>query len=202
MADQIVRFLMRHQWRWHLMNDGEDSERKWAQLAYQEPDSSLLSQGITRMRWVWKGRLIHQRTGKGGYHNCIMGVFPRDTDTGHDVKHCKAICASPDGKMLALSADASQRKSGEKYTVDVYDLASGDLLREMPVHTRKICCLAWSSDSRLLASGGEDKTIQITNESGGVVCALQGHTDEIACVAWMPDGSLIIRLSLPSFRTR
>ncbi|MGA9593274.1 MAG: hypothetical protein WBS18_09265, partial [Candidatus Acidiferrales bacterium] len=49
--------------------------------------------------------------------------------------------------------------------------------------------IAFSPDSRLLASGSEDRTIKLWNAaSGKKVRTLSGHSDAVNCVAFSPDG--------------
>ena len=49
--------------------------------------------------------------------------------------------------------------------------------------------IAFSPDSRLLASGSEDHTIKLWDvASGNKVRTLSGHSDSVNCVAFSPDG--------------
>jgi serine/threonine protein kinase/Tol biopolymer transport system component len=50
-------------------------------------------------------------------------------------------------------------------------------------------CVAWSPDSRRLASGGNNEMIKIWDARAGTLSLrLQGHTDFVQSVAWSPDG--------------
>jgi WD40 repeat protein len=200
-ADQVVRFLLRHEEgiKGQMARAAQeeststreaDRERRWAQRAYQEPDDSFLSQSIKAMRWIWKGRLIHQRVGKPGYH-CCMGLW---CESNGEDKCGEAVRISLDGKLLAQCGRVVKDEQGvgvEKFTVVVRDIHRGEQCREMPIHKGKITCLAFSHDSKLLASGGEDEMVHVTDESGAIVYTLQGHAGRVICVAWMPDNSLI-----------
>ena len=88
---------------------------------------------------------------------------------------------SPDGRMLATREYVTG-------IITLWDVASGKQLRtiEDPVTVRSI---AFSSDSRLLASGSEDHTIKLWNvASGRKVRTLSGHSDAVNSVAFSPDG--------------
>ena len=50
--------------------------------------------------------------------------------------------------------------------------------------------VAWSPDSRLIASGGNDKIIQVWDTiTRNSTCFYQGHTGYITSIAWSPDRS-------------
>lgn len=52
--------------------------------------------------------------------------------------------------------------------------------------------VAISPDSKLLASGNDDKTIRLWNlETGQVISTLTGHVDSVKSVAFSPDGTML-----------
>ncbi len=61
-----------------------------------------------------------------------------------------------------------------------------------PEHTERINAMAFSPDGQMIASGGEDNTVQFWDVSTGTLLrTLKGHTDRIASVAFSPDGGLL-----------
>ena len=61
-------------------------------------------------------------------------------------------------------------------------------------HTRAICSVAFSPDSKYIISGSGDKRIQIWNTNTGepVAIPLVGHTEAVRSVAFSQDGKSII----------
>jgi eukaryotic-like serine/threonine-protein kinase len=54
-------------------------------------------------------------------------------------------------------------------------------------HSDKINALAWSSDSRFIASGSADKTVKMWGGTRGSIATYRGHWGEVNALAWAPD---------------
>jgi WD40 repeat protein len=68
----------------------------------------------------------------------------------------------------------------------------GSLLYTYRGHSAIVNAAAWSPDSKRIASGSDDKTVQVWNATnGGNVFTYRGHTDLVEAVAWSPDGKRI-----------
>jgi len=78
-----------------------------------------------------------------------------------------ALAFSPDGRSIAGGAGVIEEARGGsvenefKGEVFLWDVVSGDLKQKFPGHTRSITSLAFSLDSRLLASAGLDRMLKI-----------------------------------------
>ncbi|MBZ0303482.1 MAG: protein kinase, partial [Anaerolineae bacterium] len=76
--------------------------------------------------------------------------------------------------------------------VKIIDLATGDEHSALLGHTGNIWSLAFSPDSRYIATGSADRTIRIWDvDTGDVLAVLEGHTWDVNSVAFSPDGQLL-----------
>jgi WD40 repeat protein len=66
-----------------------------------------------------------------------------------------SLALSPDGRMLAVSGVSGEAK------IQLWELASCKVRAELVGHQGTVRCLAFSLDSRLLASGSEDTTVLV-----------------------------------------
>jgi COMPASS component SWD3 len=63
-------------------------------------------------------------------------------------------------------------------------------------HTEPVRALTLSSDGKILASGGDDKTIKLWNLStNALLHTLTGHRDRIKSILMTPDGQTVISSS-------
>jgi len=63
-------------------------------------------------------------------------------------------------------------------------------------HSGAVYAVIWSPDSKRIASGGTDGTVQVWNAADGShVFTYRGHSDVVEAVAWSPDGKRIASAS-------
>jgi WD40 repeat protein len=93
------------------------------------------------------------------------------------------VAISPDGKLLAL---------GLTNRVRIYDLDTMTRAAELKSYRDIIPALEFSPDSRYLAVGSWDKSLDLW-EMGSFqqVKSFEGHTDWVAALAFSPDGRFI-----------
>jgi len=86
---------------------------------------------------------------------------------------------------LAFNPAGTQLVAAVGSRVLVYDAIEGDLLHSLKGHKKVLYCVAYATDGKRFASGGEDKTIIIwTSKAEGIL--KYSHNDSIQCMAYNP----------------
>jgi WD40 repeat protein len=122
--------------------------------------------------------------------------------SGKEVRHfgvgglpwAVTLAVSPDGKFLASGDDAAAAISGNLHDVPIrlWELSSGKEVRRLRGHQHGIAALAFSPDSKTLASLGSDSTLrQWDVRSGEEMGPVAGHQNAVLEVAFSPDGKLL-----------
>lgn len=100
-----------------------------------------------------------------------------------------ALAWSPDSALLATGAL-------DNPIVQLWNPATGALVRELKGHSAGIRSLAFSPDGKVLASGSVDLTIRLWDAATGAPRqTLTGHTDIIGGLAFSPDGTTLASTS-------
>lgn len=94
------------------------------------------------------------------------------------------VAFSPNGTLLATGAgDAA---------LDLWDAATGDLVRTLTGHTDEIDALGFSPDGARIVSVSDDETVKVWDvATGECLQTLTGHTGCVEAVSWSPDGKYI-----------
>jgi WD40 repeat protein len=102
-------------------------------------------------------------------------------------------------QVVSWSPDGSRFASGgvePDPSIFVWDATSLAKLATLSGHTAGVYGLAWSPDSKMIATGSWDNSVRIFDAgSGAMVKQLSGHTDAVEGVAWSPDGATLASVS-------
>ncbi|HZT58913.1 MAG TPA: WD40 repeat domain-containing protein, partial [Pyrinomonadaceae bacterium] len=108
-----------------------------------------------------------------------------------DARSCRKLGQIDEAGALAFSHDGRAVAQIAESSIKLYD-ATFQPLRVLRGHTGNVGVIAFSPDSKLLASGGADNTIRLWDwETGQQVRAFEGHTGYVSALAFSPDGKLL-----------
>jgi hypothetical protein len=94
------------------------------------------------------------------------------------------------GRRLAL---AGARHDSARNDLSLFELSTGQLMKRCADAKGEMRSLAFSPDGRLVAGGGDNRSVQIWDtDSGKSVRVLRGHSGYVYTVVFSPDGRRIL----------
>jgi len=104
-----------------------------------------------------------------------------------------AVVPPGHARVAAFSRAAGRVATADRGSrIRLWDVDSGDLVRELGQASLDVKALAFSPDGRQLAACGSNATVILWSaETGKVLRTFHGHTLTVGCVAFSPDGRLL-----------
>ncbi|OUL26994.1 hypothetical protein [Nostoc sp. 106C] len=106
-----------------------------------------------------------------------------------------AIAFNPNGQVLAEAQSEGCGADTSVSAIKLWDWQTGKLLQTLsvPSQTGGIHALAFSSDNRILASGGKDGSIHLWDtHTGKELKTLTGHTNAVIALSFAPTGRTLV----------
>jgi WD40 repeat protein len=137
-------------------------------------------------------------TGKTLASGCADGIIRLwDAATGKITKEFETVATylalAPNGKVMAVRGPAK----GNVLSVTLLDANTGKEIAALIGHRQRINAIAFSPDSKILATGASDNTIKLWDVAKHTELAtLKGHTLNVVGVAFSPDGKTLASASI------
>lgn len=133
----------------------------------------------------------------------LASLIRTATDQNGDTRRIGVLTGRTDWvSSVALSADGRFALSGsdgrtvKDHGVYLWDLLSGECLREMMGHSGGVKAVDLSSEGHLGLSGGEDGTVRLWDTlEGKCLRSFLGHTDVVSTVCLATGGQIVVSAS-------
>lgn len=150
---------------------------------------------VTGVEWCPDGHTLATAAGSSvRLWNSSTGALLREMSASGLVT---SFAWSPESGRLAAGLEEGEEDQ-ENFTValGMWTVSSGEFVRFVAGHERRVSDLAWSQDGSRIATASLDCTARLCSSSTGeCVKVLEGHTDALHSVAWLKKGTEVLTAS-------
>lgn len=106
------------------------------------------------------------------------------------------VMCSPDSNTIISRHNGHRFNGPVDNTIRMWDIDTGKLLRTLSGHSQHINAMAFSPESKIIATVSDDHTVRLWDaDTGKLLHILSGHTHPVRSVAFSPDGRVIVSSS-------
>jgi WD40 repeat protein len=159
-------------------------------LRFWDAESGKLMKVIEKPKIImWKS--LYSPDGKWiaiGEHEAIQ-IY--DTTTLQPTQHFEGMSSFVEN--LAWSPDSTRLASGDDHgMVRIWDVPSGKLILNQPIHSNNVEELDWSPDGKRIASASWDNSVKIWDAATGNIISSYTDSSYVDDVRWSRDGSKVV----------
>jgi WD40 repeat protein len=197
-GNQLAEFKGHHGWVKNVVfspdgkqlatSGGDDTVNLWDIYGNQQ-GTIKTQQEITNLAFSSNGKSLATSGNNGIVY--LWNTFGKKIDTIKvNQKDIADMLFSPDGKYLAISGEVDNTPSwwGRIVTVTLWNISSKQKTEIDNQHKNLINGVAFSPDSKQLATSGSDDIARLWNISGKQLAEFKGHQGRVNNVVFSPDG--------------
>ncbi len=157
----------------------DDTVQVWGTDGRRLDLFSRLGEPVSTLVWATNLNSILAGTLGAGIHDLLLSSKETRVLFGRLI--VRSLALSPDRNYLAIGNNAGE--------IQIFRVGDARRIAFYQAHRGPVLALAWSHDSTLLASGGEDHQAHVLIPQTGKIHSSLVHGDAVSGVAWEPTGS-------------
>ncbi|MCF2149849.1 WD40 repeat domain-containing protein [Desmonostoc muscorum LEGE 12446] len=158
-------------------------------LTFSPDGRFLVSGGIDGaiMIWNWRnGERIRTLNRPSDFFGSMVSWFDRS------VGSIRSVAISPDGQTIASGGSSAGDNGVSNPPIKLWNTSTGREERIFTGHTDSVNAIAFSPTEKIIASGGEDNTIQIWNYQTGELIQTLELKSPVNCLAFSPRDKILV----------
>lgn len=166
-----------------------------AKAAAAEAERQRTVAVLERQRADDRAQAAHIAEGKARAAEDAAKAQARAAIAGHLAASARSLANDRYDLALLLALEGDRLNDTMEVRGSLYDLLEShpQMRTFLHGHAGSVRSIAFSPNGRLLASGGDDRTVRLWNPETGqqIGRPLAGHTDTVRSVAFSPDGAIV-----------